>query len=361
MDEAAGSLGPSVWAVSDGRAGNAIQARAVAQALGETSRWMRIAHINGTGHRDGPLTLTPHPPWTFLPPGKWPAPRLALPMAQSSQLMAPWPNVWIGAGRRTAPYSRVMREWSGGESLIVHILDPRIEPSEFDILVAPAHDEVDGDNVISTIGSPAYFAPDAIEEAGQAFADLADERGKSAIVVLGGKSKTHAFTDEAATRLAEQLTLLSGQGWRLRITASRRTPVPIRATFRALADEIGARYWDGSPDGPNPYLAWLIFSDVAIVTEDSANMLSDAAYHGLPIHIARLEGKSAKFARLHQSFIDRGCARWFEGRLDKWEYEPLREADRVADVIVERLLERHPQPDIPAIEGDGKVVRPDWL
>ncbi len=357
----AGSLGPSVWAVSDGRAGNAAQSRAVVQALGETSRWMRIAHINGRGHRDGPLTLTPHPPWTFLPPGKWPAPRLALPMNQSSQLMAPWPSVWIGAGRRTAPYSTIMRDWSKGETITVHILDPRIDPSAFDILVTPAHDSVTGDNVISTIGSPAYFAPEAIEEAGQAFADLADERGKSALVVLGGNSRTHKFTPDAATRLADQIRHLSGQGWRIRITASRRTPVPARAKFRALADQIGALYWDGPPDGPNPYLAWMIFSDVAIVTEDSANMLSDAAYHGLPIHIARLEGRSAKFDRLHNSFIEQDCARWFEGALDTWEYEPLREADRVADAIVDKLLERHPQPDIPAIEGDGTVVRPDWL
>jgi len=33
-----GSLGPSVWAVSDGRAGNAAQVRAVLQALGYTRK-----------------------------------------------------------------------------------------------------------------------------------------------------------------------------------------------------------------------------------------------------------------------------------------------------------------------------------
>jgi mitochondrial fission protein ELM1 len=35
----------------------------------------------------------------------------------------------------------------------------------------------------------------------QAFADLADERGKSAIVILGGNSKSHTFTEAAADRL----------------------------------------------------------------------------------------------------------------------------------------------------------------
>lgn len=89
-------------------------------------------------------------------------------------------------------------------------------------------------------------------------------------------------------------------------------------------------------------------------------MLSDAAWHGLPIHIARLKGKAPKFDRLHQSLIDRGCARWFEGELDTWDYEPLREAGRVADKIIEKLLERHPQPAISPIEST-KTAAPSWL
>ena len=128
--------------------------------------------------------------------------------------------------------------------------------------------------------------------------------------------------------------------------------------MRALADQVGARFWAGASDGPNPYIAWLMFSDVAIVTEDSANMLSDAAYHGLPVHIARLHGRAPKFDRLHESLIRRGVARWFDGDLESWSFEPLREADRVADAIVAKLLERHPQPDM---GGPGKVVMPSWL
>ena len=273
----AGSLGPSVWAVSDDRAGNASQVRAIVEALTETSRWMRIAHINGDGHRPDPITLTPHAPWTWLPSDKWPMAQAALPAEQRSVFKPPWPTLWIGAGRRTAAYSAGMRDWSGGETLCVHVLDPKTDPGQFDLLVTPSHDDVTGTNVIQTVGSPSHFSADAIETAGLAFADLADERGKSALVVLGGDSKTHTFTTEAAARLAAQLRAIAGEGWRLSMTASRRTPVPVIASMRALADEIGARFWASDDDGPNPYLAWLIFSDAAIVTEDSANMLSDAA------------------------------------------------------------------------------------
>ena len=353
-----GSLGPSVWAVSDGRAGNAAQVRAVVHALGETGRWMKIGHIAGEAHRADPMVLTPRLPWTLLPADKWPLPLASLPKDQRALVQPPWPTVWVAAGRRSAALTREVRKLSGGRTLTVQILDPRIPADNFDLLVTPVHDGVSGPNVIQTVGSPSYFSPHAIEEAGQAFADLADERGKSAIVILGGDSRAHTFTDSAAIRLETQLRTLAGQGWRLRITASRRTPDPVRARFRRMADEVGARFWSGTEDGPNPYIAWLVFSDVAIVTEDSANMLSDAAWHGLPIHIARLEGRSDKFDKLHESLVAHGAARWFGGTLETWTYPPLREADRVADAIVEKLLERFPQPDM---SGDDKVAPPDWM
>ena len=340
------TLGPSVWAVSDGRAGNAAQVRAVVQALADTHRYMRVAHMRSDAHRSAPVVLHPRAPWTWLPADRWPSPLGALAPEERCLFDPPHPDVWIAAGRRSAPFTRLMRQRSAGKTLCVHILDPKIPASEFDLLVTPEHDGIDGPNVIRTIGSPAHFSPEAMEDAGQAFADLADEKRKSAIVVLGGNSKTHTFTFAAAERLAEDLRALSVGGWRLRITCSRRTPDDIAALFRGLSDQIGAQFWAGPPDGPNPYLAWLIYSTAAIVTEDSANMLSDAAWHGLPVHIARLEGRAVKFDNLHKSFIDRGIARPFSGKLDVWSYEPLREAERVADAIVGKLLERHPAPVI---------------
>ena len=352
--------GPSIWGVSDGRAGNAAQVRAVMRALASPGRWMQIAHIAGEGHHEAPITLSPRAPWTLLPGSNWPLPLRALPAEERTLFQPPWPDVWIAAGRRSAPYTRLIRDLSGGKTLTVQILDPKTDPENFDLLVVPEHDGLTGANVIQTVGSPSHFAPDDIEAAGQAFADLADEAGQSCIVILGGDSRAHTFTEEAANHLASQLETLAQQKWRLRITTSRRTPVPVIAKMRALADRIGARFWAGPEDGANPYLAWLIYSDAAIVTEDSANMLSDAAWHGLPVHIARLKGSSPKFDRLHESLIARGCARWFEGELDLWTYPPLREAARIADAIVARLLERHPQPAMKG-EQEQSVVLPDWL
>jgi len=338
------ATGPSIWKVSDGRAGNAAQVRAIASALTAPHRLERLSHMDGRAHRPGPLTLTPRRPWTWMPSRAWPAPLSALPPEQGALIAPPWPTLWLGAGRRAAPYSARLKRCAGGHTLVVHMLDPKMDPARFDLLVTPEHDGVSGGNVVSTVGSPSHFAPQDMEAARRDFAHLETETQRSALVILGGHSKTHTFTQGAAETLAMQLATLAREGWHLRITASRRTPAPVMARMRALASQVGGEFWAGADDGPNPYLAWLMFSQVAIVTEDSANMLSDAAWHGLPVHMARLHGRAPKFDRLHDSLIRRGVARWFDGTLSHWAFEPLREADRVADVIVAHLLERFPVP-----------------
>lgn len=332
--------GPSIWSVSDGRAGNAAQVRAVAEALQLPEYADQLSHFESKAHRKAPLILTPQAPWTLLPVKYWAKPMMALPKAQRSEFERPWPNIWIAAGRRSAPYTRLMRKISDGDVFTVQILNPHTPPADYDLLIAPQHDDIEGENIIRTIGSPTYFAPERIEQAALEFAELADQQGKSAIVILGGDSKAHTFTDAAASRLETQLRALAEDDWTFRITTSRRTPAAIEARMRRMAEDINAKIWANDTDGPNPYVAWLNASDVALVTEDSANMLSDAAWFGLPTHIIRLEGRHDKFDRLHQSLVDHGAAKWFGGQVETWSYAPLREAERVAAEIVERMLSR---------------------
>jgi len=335
------SEGPSIWFVSDGRAGNAAQVRAIVAALKAPERWARVAHINGHAHYPEPITLSPRAPWTWLPGSNWPFAKAALPKDQKALLTPPWPTLWIAAGRRSAPYTRYVKQQSKGETLAIQMLDPKSDLSAFDLIITPEHDGLQGPNVISTIGSPSHFSADAIAQARADFGHLAQQAPKSAVIILGGNSKAHRFTDSAADRLIANFRALATQGWHLRMTTSRRTPEIVTQKMRAFADELGGDFWASAEDGPNPYLGWLLQSQAAIVTEDSANMLCDAAWHGLPVHMAKLEGSAPKFDRLHQSLIDRGCARWFESGLESWSYNPLRE-ERVADIIVEKLLERFP-------------------
>jgi mitochondrial fission protein ELM1 len=46
---------------------------------------------------------------------------------------------------------------------------------------------------------------------------------------------------------------------------------------------------------------------------------------------------SLKFGRFHETLVDRGIARPFTGRLERWTYPPLAETQRAAGYIRAKL------------------------
>jgi uncharacterized protein len=318
---------PVVWCVSDGRVGIERQTLAVASALSEIMEIeIRVIRLN------------PCAPQVWLPPSLWPAPLLALPQDQRAQLAPPWPDVWIGNGRRSIPFSLRAKSWSGGKTFVVQLQDPRVDPARFDLVVPPRHDGVTGANVTQTLGAPVWFTQAQIDASKAQFPELLAISAPKVLVVLGGPSKRHNFTVARAREIIADLAQLSGNGVHLLITTSRRTPKEVAGLFRAFARDNRASFFaNEDQDGPNPYLAWLASADCALVTEDSTNMMTDVAFFGLPLHLVKLEGGDARFDRLHRGFIDAGAARWFEGTLQNWSYPPVRDAMVVAKVIAARL------------------------
>lgn len=318
----------SVWCVSDGRTGIERQTLAVALALSErVPTRIKVLRLQPTGFQ------------VNLPPSLWLMPKAALPIEQAARLQAPWPDVWIANGRRSIPYSLRMKKWSAGQSLVVQLQDPRVTPKRFDLVAPPQHDRVRGDNVITTLGAPVWYTQKQIEAA---IAQLPEPRhpGKKKImVILGGTSKRHHLSLARAHAIVAELQRLAHQDVHLLITTSRRTPKHAEDLFRAFAFTSGADFFaNEARDGPNPYLAWLAQAEAALVTEDSTNMMTDAAFFGIPIHLIKLEGGDAKFDRLHTAFIERGAARWFNGSLTPWSYEPIRDAMAIAEAIQARLI-----------------------
>jgi len=337
--------GPSVWVVSDGRAGIERQALSLARALNAPHRKAQLSHIRSRAHRAAPLRLNPQGWQLGLRPDIWPFPMGALDDDQRELVHAPWPDVWIGAGRRSIPYSRQIKHLSRGKTLVVQTQHPKVGLRPFDLVIPPAHDGLKGRNVFPILGPPTFFPESDIADAARRFPDLASEPRPKLLVSIGGDSKTHTLSEACLGEIETSLRAIAATGWALWITVSRRTPDHARTGLRALAKDLKARFWESeAADGPNPYLAFLSLCDAALVTEDSANMLADPAYFGKPIHLLRLEGRSPKFDRMHHSFIDAGAARWFGGPIARWTYKPIREVERAADEIVRLLLVRHPVP-----------------
>ncbi len=105
--------------------------------------------------------------------------------------------------------------------------------------------------------------------------------------------------------------------------------------FRAILRDVPGQLWDGQSE--NPYFGWLGLADYIVVTADSVNMTSEAAFTGKPVLVAGLSGANHKFEQFHRGLQERGCTRPFLGELQDWQYKPLDETRRAAEIIKQQI------------------------
>ena len=312
------------WVMTDGKAGMEVQCVGLAEALGFEPRIKRIQVTK---------------PWRWLPP-QWVPDPLGTIGPKRDPLAPPWPAVLIASGRQTVAPSMAIRRASGGRTFTVQIQNPVVGPAAFDVVVAPRHDRLTGDNVIETIGGlnrvTAARLSAAAAKFGPAFAHLPRPL---IVVALGGNNRAYRFTRAIARRLGANLArLCRAEGAGLLVTTSRRTDPGTLTLLRAALNGCAAEIWDGA--GENPYLGYLGLADAFVVTGDSVNMVCEAATTGKPVYLVELAGGSAKFARFHQVLRRAGVTRPFAGRLEHWNYQPVRDTETTAAEIRRRLAAR---------------------
>lgn len=320
----------NVWIVTDGRAGIEAQALGLAEAIA----------------RRAPIALTTkrvrlRTPWSWLPAGMVPAPRHALTL-DSDTLDAPWPDIFIGCGRASIPFSLGVRDWSNGKTFVVQLQDPRMNPREFDVVIPPMHDGLEGQNVLPIVGACNRVTAEKLDRSVSEYrsANLEELPGPRFAILIGGKSKRQDISAARARAISDSLAAVQREtGGTLMATLSRRTSHAARMQFRTwLAPHCAVFYED---EGANPYPAILGVADHIFVTADSVNMATEASTTGKPVHILAVDGQLGKLAKFHQSLARRGCARPFNGRLETWSYPPLLETDRAAATVLTTWAARH--------------------
>jgi mitochondrial fission protein ELM1 len=312
---------PRVWALHDGRIGIRNQVLGLAERLG----W---------GFEEKRAELARH--WLrFVPPGLLTPEKLV--SAESDALTPPWPELVIGCGHQGAVIALSIKAASGERSFLVHIQDPRVGRSRFDLLVVPEHDPARGGNVVVTRGAVHRVTPEllhaAAERLGPSYADLPRPR---VAVLIGGNNRHYRLGPERLASFADELAHLSREtGAGLMVTPSRRTGAAGERVLRERLASVPARIWDGT--GENPYFAFLALADAIVVTCDSVSMTTEAASTGKPVMVLDLPGGSAKFRRFHEGFRKAGITRPFQGRLESWTYGAVDDTAKAAEEIRRRV------------------------
>ncbi|MEO8810486.1 MAG: mitochondrial fission ELM1 family protein [Rhodanobacter sp.] len=311
------------WVITDAAAGNQRQALALAEQLHRPFRH---------------LLLEPRAPWSWLAPRLALGGRLALPDGQRTWFAPPWPAVAIGCGRAAALFTRMLRPLSGARCHTVQILDPRIDCTLWDTVIAPRHDALGGANVLQPIGSLNPVDEQWLTSGREACPDFNELPRPRTGVLLGGPRHGVALDARYAHGLAVHLLERQrSDGGSLLVLASRRTPAGVTEILRPLLKNVPGLLWAGRDDGPNPYPAVLGWADRLVVTPDSVNMLSEACAVGCPVLTWVSAPLPARIARFHRVLRDHGLLHDIDSP-SLAAQTPLRETARIATLVHERIL-----------------------
>jgi mitochondrial fission protein ELM1 len=303
----------------DGAAGNRRQALALAGAMG-----VKIEE----------LVVRPAAPVRWFAPRRFPGAAGALGDAFAAVLADP-PPLAIGCGRQAALATRLL---SGDRTRVVQILDPRLSTRHWDVVVAPEHDGLHGDNVLTLTGSLTPVDDAWLAAARTQFRALGTLPGPRTAVLLGGPTRAVRFDRGGLEVLLAKLEAwLAREGGSVLMCGSPRTPPVLRAVVRERFSEMPGMLWLEAADGENPYPGALAWADRIVVSPDSANMVSEACATTVPVFVAEPGRATGRLRKLLTELEARGRIRPQTSEALQFAVEPLRETARVADRVATRL------------------------
>ncbi len=319
-------VNPLIWLLMDDRAGNRSQCLGVAEALGFPYE-IRDIEYNALGR---------------LPNGVIGASFIALSPKTRAALVAPWPDLVIAAGRRTAGVARTIKRQNSGRTRIVQIMFPgRSGLSEFDLIAAPGHDRIGPlPNVVTITGAPHSLTPEKLQSARTEWQPAFGELPTPLIsVFLGGDTSRKSFDSTLAADfgVAVNNMALDCDGGLLISTSRRTSPAAANSFLAGISVPHLVYKW--GDEAENPYVGYLACADILIVSGDSVSMISEACAGTRPVYIFAPQGFVVdKHARLHDDLYKGGFARPFNGKHEEWFHSPLNAAGDIAAAI-RNLLE----------------------
>jgi len=273
-------------------------------------------------------------PWNFLPAKITPASQMILKdkiyLSKDDS-----PDIVISCGRKSVAPSIFLKK-KNPKIFTIHIQDPKVSLKNFDIVVAPEHDNLDGVNVIRSKGAIHYITEEEVSNSKSYLSSKINSQ-KIVSIVLGGPNKYYDFNE---TQLKNIFTKIRSEfinnDYKVIVIPSMRTP---KLIINLAAKEFEEDGHIVKNVDKKAYLSALALANCIVVTSDSTSMISEAATSGKPIFIAHMKAKknNYRFKKFYKLFKELGIVRDLGEKAENWKYEKLNEAERIAVKIKNKL------------------------
>ena len=198
------------WCLTDGSAGMISQVKGLADALNLTFEQK---------------TIDLKFPWNKLPVGIFPPSKIIFNNYRQISLESNIPpDIIISCGKRSIYASLHLKKSLKNKVFSIHIQNPKINPAHFDLVVAPAHDDLKGKNVLKTDLALNHINKSLLSKEAELYAAQFSKIEKPICAIfLGGQNRNYRFDISVVKELADQVdNILKNNNIQLFILFSRR-------------------------------------------------------------------------------------------------------------------------------------------
>jgi len=269
--------------------------------------------------------------WKMIPPSLTPVKKFVFKNNINTNF-----NIVISCGRKSVIPSIYLKQKFKNKIMNIHIQDPKVSTSNFDFIVAPEHDGLEGKNVLKSKGAIHYLRENELEE-NQDYLKSKIKKNKLVTFIVGGPNKyydyNHFVIDEIFLKIKNNFIQ---KGYQLIFIPSMRTPQKIIDKAKYYFDESQIII---TKVDKKAYLSSLKLASHIVVTCDSTSMISEAAITGKPIYIAQMPAikKNSRLQKFFKLFKSLNIIRDLENSVDTWNYEKLNETYRISSYIKDRF------------------------
>ena len=129
--------------------------------------------------------------WKIIPPSLTPAKSFVFKNKIDKNF-----NIVISCGRKSVIPSIYLKKKYKNKILNIHIQDPKVSPDNFDYIVVPEHDQLKGNNVLTTKGAIHYLRNDELNE-NENYLKPKIIKEKIVSLITGGPNKYYDYNNKS--------------------------------------------------------------------------------------------------------------------------------------------------------------------
>jgi len=246
-------------------------------------------------------------------------------------------NIVISCGRKSVIASLYLKNKYKSKIINIHIQNPKVSLSNFDFIIAPEHDGLFGENVVTSRGAIHYLTNDELIENENYLKPRIDSQKKIISFIIGGPNKYYDYNDKIIDEIFLKIeNNFIRNNYQAIIIPSMRTPKNIIEKAQNYFDKNQIIVLDVDKKA---YLSALKLADHIVVTCDSTSMISEAAITGKPIYVAQMPSikSNQRFKEFFNLFESLKIIKNLDSSVESWNYEKLDETNRISGYIKDKI------------------------